>query len=90
MILCDICEEWKNFSKKKRVYMKIYFSGVKFERIVIDIVGLFLKINNGFVYILVIVDYFIKFIEIFLFWDIEVEIVVNIIFCGWIKSYGCL
>lgn len=90
MILCDICEEWKNFSKKKRVYMKIYFSGVKFERIVIDIVGLFLKINNGFVYILVIVDYFIKFIEIFLFWDIEVEIVVNIIFWGWIKSYGCL
>lgn len=82
MILCDICEEWKNFSKKKRVYMKIYFSGVKFERIVIDIVGLFLKINNGFVYILVIVDYFIKFIEIFLFWDIEVEIVVNIIFFG--------
>lgn len=61
-----------------------------FERIVIDIIGFFLKLDKGYLYLLVVVDYFIKFMEIFLLVNIEVEIVVEVIFKGWIKWYGCL
>lgn len=69
--------------------MKRYLVGEKFEWIVIDIIGLFLKLENGNYYIFVVVDYFLKFIEIFLLLNIEVEIVVDVIFKGWIKRYGC-
>lgn len=54
-----------------------------------DLVGLFLKLENGYFYIFVVMDYFIKFVEIFLFMNIEVEMVVNVLFKGWIKWYGC-
>lgn len=67
--------------------MKRYLVGEKFECIVIDIIGLKLE-NNNF-YIFVVVDYFLKFMEIFLLLNIEVEIVVDVIFKGWIKMYGC-
>lgn len=60
--------------------MKTHLSGVKFERIAIDIAGPFPKTNNGFVYILVIADYFTKFTEIFPLRDIEAETVANTIY----------
>ena len=86
---CNICEERKHPSKKKRAYMKTYLSGVKFERITVDIAGPFPKTNSGFVYILVIADYFTKFTEIFPLRDIEAETEANTIFRGWIQRYGC-
>lgn len=89
IVFCDICEERKNLYRKKRSYIKSYLSGVKFERIGVDIVGLFFKLMNGFMYIIVILDYFIKFMEIFFLRNIDVEIVVEILFKGWIKCYGC-
>lgn len=69
--------------------MKRYLVGEKFEWIVVDIIGLFLKLENGNFYIFVVVDYFLKFMEIFLLLNIEVEIVVDVIFKRWIKMYGC-
>lgn len=69
--------------------MELFIIGGCWERIVVDIVGLFLKFESGNVYIFVVVDYFIKFVEIFLILNMEVEIVVNVIFKGWIKCYGC-
>ena len=86
---CDICEERKNPSRKKRAYMKTHLSGVKFERIAVDIAGPFPKTDNGFVYILVIADYFTKFTEIFPLRNIEAETVAETMFRGWIKRYGC-
>ena len=44
---CDICEEQKNPQRKKRSLMKTYVSGVKFERIAMDIAGPFPKSENG-------------------------------------------
>ena len=40
-------------------------------------------------YILVVADYFSKFIEIFPLSNIEAETVAEVIFKGWIKRYGC-
>lgn len=86
---CDICEERKNPSRRKRAYMKRYLAGEKFERIAIDITGPFPKSENGHLYILVVADYFSKFMEIFPLPNIEVETVAEVIFKGWIKRYGC-
>ena len=86
---CDICEERKNPTRKRRAYMKTHLSGVKFERIAVDIAGPFPKSLNGFVYILVIADYFTKFTEIFPIRDIEAKTVADTMFRGWIKRYGC-
>jgi cleavage and polyadenylation specificity factor subunit 1 len=83
-VTCDICEERKHPSKKKRAYMRTYLSGVKFERLAVDISGSFPKTNNGFVYILVKADHFTKFTEIFPLCDIEAETVANTIFRDWI------
>ena len=86
---CDICEEQKNPQRKKRSLMKTYVSGVKFERIAMDIAGPFPKSENGYVYILVVADYFTKFTEIYPLPNIEAETVAEAIFKGWIKRYGC-
>ena len=69
--------------------MKTHLTGVKFERIAVDIAGPFPKTDNGFVYILVIADYFTKFTEIFPLKNIEAETVAETMFRGWIKRYGC-
>ena len=86
---CDICEERKNPTRKKRSYMKTHVSGVKFERIGVDIAGPFPKSTNGYVYILVLSDYFTKFMEIFPLRNIEAQTVAETMFRGWIKRYGC-
>lgn len=70
--------------------MKSYVLGVWFERIVVDLVGLFFKFGNGNMYIFVVVDYFFNYIEIYLLFNMEVDIIVDVVFCGWIKCYGCL
>lgn len=69
--------------------MKRYLAGEKFERIAIDITGPFPKSENGNLYILVVADYFSKFMEIFPLPNIEAETVADVIFKGWIKRYGC-
>lgn len=86
---CDICEERKNPSRRKRAYMKRYLAGEKFERIAIDITGPFPKSENGHLYILVVADYFSKFMQIFPLPNLEAETVAEVIFKGWIKRYGC-
>lgn len=86
---CDICEERKNPHRKKRSFIKSYLSGVKFERIGVDIAGPFPKSVNGFTYIIVISDYFTKFTEIFPLRNIDAETVAETLFKGWIKRYGC-
>lgn len=46
------------------------------ERIVIDIFGELFEIDNGNRYILVVVDYFIKWMECFVMFNMELKIVV--------------
>ena len=54
-----------------------------------DIAGPFPKSENGYVYILVVADYFTKFTEIYPLPNIEAETVAEAMFKGWIKRYGC-
>ena len=86
---CDVCEERKNPPRKKRSPLKLYVSGNKFERIAVDIAGPFPKSENGYLYILVVADYFTKFTEIYPLRNCDAETVAETIFKGWIKRYGC-
>lgn len=86
---CGICEERKNPSRRKKAYMKRYLAGETFGRIAIDITGPFPKSENGNIYILVVADYFTKFMEIFPIQNIEADTIADVIFKGWIKRYGC-
>lgn len=89
VLSCDICEQRKDPPRKKRSCMKQYFSGEPFERIAIDITGPFPKSDKGYSYLLVVADYFTKFMEIFPLVNLEAETVAEVNFKGWIKRYGC-
>lgn len=59
--------------------MKILVVGILMERIVLDIVGELLRIENGNWYILVICDYFIKWVEVFVMLNMEIVIIVRLL-----------
>lgn len=59
--------------------MQVDQIGYFLERVVIDIMGLLFEIDNGNKYILVILDYFIKWMDVYLLKNIEVLIVVEVI-----------
>ncbi|CAG2186283.1 unnamed protein product [Mytilus edulis] len=86
---CDICEEKKDPKYTKRHELKSYITGGRFERIGTDIAGPFPISNNGNMYIVVIEDYFTKFIEIFPIPNMEAKTVAEVMLKGWIKRYGC-
>lgn len=86
---CHVCEERKNPQRKKRSAMESFITGGRWERIAADIAGPFPKSESGNVYILVVADYFTKFVEIFPIPNMEAETVANVIFKGWIKRYEC-
>lgn len=89
VLACDVCEERKNPPRKKRSRMKTFLSGETFQRIALDLAGPFPKSENGYSHILVVMDYFTKFAEIFPLINIEDETVAEVLFKGWIKRYGC-
>ncbi|XP_061170353.1 uncharacterized protein LOC133179669 [Saccostrea echinata] len=79
----------KNPYRQKRSEMESFIAGGRFERIAADIAGPFPKTASENVYILVVADYFTKFVEIFPIPNMEAETVASVIFKGWIKRYGC-
>ena len=86
---CDICEERKQPPRRKRQKMKSYIMGARFERLASDIAGPFPTSERGNSYILVIQDYFTKFIEVYPISNMEAETVADVFLKGWIKIYGC-
>lgn len=86
---CDICEEKKQPQSRKRHTMKSYIMGARFERVASDIAGPFPQTDRGNSYIVVVEDYFTKFIEVYPIENIEAETVANVLLKGWIKRYGC-
>ena len=60
---CEICGSKKGPRKKIRAPMKFYVVGAPMERIAMDILGPFAVTEKGNKYILVICDYFTKWVE---------------------------
>ena len=60
---CEICEERKNPTIKKRHLRKYFVVGAPFERIETDIAGPFPTTKQGNRYILVVGDYFTNYLN---------------------------
>ena len=60
---CAACSARKNPRHKPKAPMKQFQSGVRWERIAIDFVGPLPKTENGNIYLMVVVDYFTKWVE---------------------------
>lgn len=86
---CEICEERKNPSHRKRHLLKKYIVGGPFERIATDITGPFPTTDRKYRYILVIDDYFTKLTEAYPMENMLAETVADILFRAWVKRYGC-
>ena len=85
---CEKCQK-RNFpSKRPRAPLKQYPVGVPFERVGIDILGPLPESKRGNKYIVVIGDYFTKWVEAFGVPDMEAETVARVLMQGFIARFG--
>lgn len=59
----DICESRKSLNRRIRATLQKYVVGAPLERVAIDIMRPLPKCNNGNLYILVMGDYFTKWVD---------------------------
>ena len=60
---CDVCNSRKMPRKKPKAPLKLYNVGAPLERVAVDIMGPLPKTRNGNLYLLVIGDYFTKWVD---------------------------
>ena len=78
----------KSPSRKDRASMKQYSVGAPFERIALDIMGPLPESQQGNRYILVISDYFTRWVEAFAMADQEACTVADVLVKGFILRFG--
>ena len=86
---CHKCNSKKPTANQKCAGMKPFPVGAPMERLGIDISGKWPKTDRGNQYILVIGDYFTKYIEAFPMPNMEAETVADIVVTQFILRYGC-
>lgn len=64
--------------------------GVFLDRFLIDIFGFLFEIFRGNKYILIVIDYFLNWVEIIFILDLIVVIIVRVLLNEVIGRYGCL
>lgn len=85
---CHVCAATKGPAKRTRAAMKVYNVGVPFERIAMDITGPFPTSMNGNKYMLVVIDYFTKWPEVYAIRNQEAVTVADTLIQGWISRFG--
>ena len=85
---CSTCARLKNPSKKNKAPLQRYRVGAPLERVAMDILGPLPETERGNKYVLVIGDYFTKWIESYPIPDQEAETVARVLVHEFICRYG--
>ena len=85
---CKVCESYKAGHNPRRAPLKQQLVGAPLERIACDIVGPIATSRNGNKYILVVADYFTKFVEAYPLIDQTAQTVADTLVKQWVCRYG--
>jgi hypothetical protein len=86
---CDTCMMIKGPTKKPKAPLGDMTTGAPWDRLSIDIMGPLPESSQGNKYILVVTDYFTKWVEIFAIPDQQAETCANILLNEVFARYGC-
>ena len=85
---CDKCAARKTPRIKPKAQMKQCQTGARWERIAIDFIGVLPKSEKGNKYLMVVVDYFTKWVEAVPLADIEARTVAEALISHILQRYG--
>ena len=85
---CELCARYKSPGHKRRAGLKDHCAGVTMERVTMDIVGPFPKSKEGNVYVLVCVDCFTKYIEVYSLPNQEAVTIAKVISDHFVPHHG--
>lgn len=85
---CTICAASNGPQKRGKAPMKQYNVGSPFERIALDIAGPFPTTENKNKYMLVVMDYFTKWVEVYAIPNQEAATVADVLVKEFICRYG--
>ena len=85
---CEVCQRRKSPVKRFKAPMQQYNVGVPFERIALDILGPLPESHQGNKYVLVISDYFTRWVEAFPMMNQEANTVADALVQGFISRFG--
>ena len=86
---CQICQQRKNPPFSKRAPLVSHQVGIPWERIAADVAGPFPVTRRGNKYILVIQDYFSKWVEIFPMPNQTAETIATLLVDNVVARFGC-
>jgi hypothetical protein len=85
---CDLCASRKPLSRKARAPMQQYLPGVTMERVSMDVLGPLPKSNKDNKFILLVCDYFTKWVEAFPMPNQEAQTVADLFVKEFVCRYG--
>ena len=86
---CEACQRKKSPPKSYCAPLQKYVVGVPFERIACDVMGPLNETTAGNSYILVVTDYFSRWVEAYPLPDQQATTVANVLAKEWITKFGC-
>ena len=86
---CKVCESYKAGHNPKRAPLQQRFVGTVLDKIALDVIGPIRESARGHNYILVVSDYYSKFVDAYPIPDQTAQTVADILVTRWICIFGC-
>lgn len=87
---CLCCQKKKSPPKSYCAPLKKYVVGVPFERVACDIMGPMPETERHNKYVLVVSDYFTRWVEAYPLVDQKSETIASVIASEWVTRFGCM
>ena len=85
---CSSCDQFNARGRKNRSPLQVYIPGFPFQRVGLDILGPWPQTLNRNRYVLVVSDYFTRWVEAYAIPNIEARTVARTLMEGFISRYG--